>query len=292
MTLKVSSPVPAFSAFFLHETKKIEAAIKAEQTIGAKILIFMALTIADLRRLGYILFPGRILRFLEELIMQQTDKRRLASMIDHTNLRPTACSADIERLCREAIEFGFASVCVNPVHVPLAAALLRGSGVKVCTVVGFPLGATSHKAKAAEAARAVADGAEEVDMVVDICAVKERRPRDVEDDVSLVVNAAAPAIVKVILETCYLTDEEIVLACEAAVKSGAAFVKTSTGFGSGGATVEAVSLMRRTVGNKAGVKAAGGIRTAEDALAMVAAGADRLGCSAGVAICSRQDGIS
>lgn len=218
--------------------------------------------------------------------MQKIDRQQLASMIDHTNLKATACTSDIEQLCREALEFRFASVCVNSLHVPLAAELLKDSGVKVCTVVGFPLGAMSHEAKAAEAACAVADGAEEVDMVIDIAAVKENREDDVLDDISLVVNAAAPALVKVILETCYLSDEEIVSACKIAVKAGASFVKTSTGFGAGGATVEAVSLMRRTVGDKIGVKASGGIRTADDALAMIAAGANRLGCSAGIAICS------
>ena len=217
--------------------------------------------------------------------METLDKKQLSSMIDHTNLKATACSEDIKKLCAEAIQFGFASVCVNPVHVPLAAELLKDSNVKVCTVVGFPLGATSHEAKAAEAACAVADGAQEVDMVVDIAAVKEKRYEDVEDDISLVVNACEDALVKVILEVCYLTDEEIVEACKIAVKAGADFVKTSTGFGSGGATVEAVALMRKTVGNDVGVKAAGGIRNTEDALAMIAAGANRIGCSASVAIC-------
>ena len=217
--------------------------------------------------------------------MNLIDKKQLASMIDHTNLKATACTQDIEKLCREAIQFGFASVCVNPVHVPLASELLKDSDVKVCTVVGFPLGATSYEAKAAEAACAVEDGAEEVDMVIDIAAVKEKRYEDVEDDISMVVNASGSALVKVILEVCYLTDEEIVEACKIAVKAGAAFVKTSTGFGSGGATVEAVALMRKTVGNRVGVKAAGGIRTTEDALAMIEAGANRIGCSAGTAIC-------
>lgn len=218
--------------------------------------------------------------------MNTIDKKQLASMIDHTNLKATACTQDIEKLCREAIQFGFASVCVNPVHVPLASELLKDSDVKVCTVVGFPLGATSHEAKAAEAACAVADGAEEVDMVIDIAAVKEKRYEDVEDDISMVVNACDSALVKVILEVCYLTDEEIVEACKIAVKAGADFVKTSTGFGTGGATIEAVALMRKTVGDKTGVKAAGGIRTTEDAVAMINAGANRIGCSAGTAICS------
>ncbi len=218
--------------------------------------------------------------------MCEIDKKKIASMIDHTNLKATATVAEIKKLCQEALEFKFASVCVNPVYVALAYSILKDTDVKVCTVVGFPLGATSHEAKAAEAACAVTDGAQEIDMVIDIGAVKDKRFDDVEDDISLVVNAAKPAIVKVILETCYLTEEEIIAACRIAVKAGASFVKTSTGFGSGGATVEAVSIMRKTVAEEIGVKASGGIRTAEDALAMIAAGANRLGCSAGVSICS------
>ena len=208
----------------------------------------------------------------------------MAAMIDHTILKAVAKRQDVEKLCAEAKENGFASVCVNPVHVPLAAKLLSGSSVEVCTVVGFPLGATSYKVKAQEAAWAVQDGATEVDMVIDIGAAKEGRFADVEADIACVVAASKLAIVKVILEVCYLTEDEIVACCKAAVRAGAHFVKTSTGFGDSGATVEAVSLMRKTVGPDIGVKAAGGIRTAKDALAMVEAGANRIGCSAGLAI--------
>ena len=209
-------------------------------------------------------------------------KDQFAAMIDHTNLKPVATRRDIERLCRDAAEAGFASVCINPVYVPFAAGLLQNTSVKVCTVVGFPLGASAHDAKAAEAAFAVKQGAQEIDMVIDIGAVKEGRFADVEQDIAGVVTASAPAAVKVILETCYLTENEIIQACTAAVNAGAAFVKTSTGFGSGGATVDAVALMRRTVGSSVGVKAAGGIKTLETAIALIDAGANRLGCSAGM----------
>lgn len=212
------------------------------------------------------------------------NKKQMAAMIDHTILKAVAKRDDVEKLCEEAKANNFASVCVNPVHVALAAKLLKDSSVEVCTVVGFPLGATSHEVKAQEAAWTVKEGATEVDMVIDIGAAKEGRFDDVEADIAGVVAASKPAIVKVILEVCYLTEDEIVACCKAAVRSGAHFVKTSTGFGDGGATVEAVSLMRKTVGPDIGVKAAGGIRSAKDALAMVEAGANRIGCSAGLAI--------
>ena len=188
----------------------------------------------------------------------------MAAMIDHTILKAVATRQDVEKLCAEAVAHGFASVCVNPIHVPLAAKLLAGSSVEVCTVVGFPLGATSYKIKAQEAAWAVQEGATEVDMVIDVGAAKEGRFDDVKADIAGVVAASKPAIVKVILEVCYLTEDEIVSCCKAAVRSGAHFVKTSTGFGDGGATVEAVSLMRKTVGPDIGVKAAGGIRSAKE----------------------------
>ena len=212
------------------------------------------------------------------------DRRQMAAMIDHTILKAAAKRQDVEKLCEEARANGFAAVCVNPVHVPVAAKLLAGSSVEVCTVVGFPLGAASHRTKAQEAAWAVEDGAAEVDMVIDLGAAKEGRFDDVEADIAGVVAAAKPAVVKAILEVCCLTDEEIVACCRAAARAGARFVKTSTGFGEHGATVEAVSLMRRTVGPEIGVKAAGGIRTAREALSMVEAGANRIGCSAGVSI--------
>ncbi len=214
----------------------------------------------------------------------------IASMIDHTILKATATSADIEKLCAEARQYGFASVCVNSVWVKKASELLAGSPVAVCTVVGFPLGAMSHTAKAFEAEEAAANGANEIDMVIDIGAVLEGRWADVEDDVSKVVAAAKKgpksALVKVILENCYLNKEQIAEACRICVKCGAEFVKTSTGFGTGGATVEDVALMKATVGDKALVKAAGGIRDKATAEAMIAAGASRIGCSAGVAIVS------
>jgi len=214
----------------------------------------------------------------------------IASMIDHTILKATATSADIEKLCAEARQYQFASVCVNSVWVKKASELLAGSNVAVCTVVGFPLGAMSHTAKAFESEEAVRDGANEIDMVIDIGAVLEGRWSDVEDDVQKVVTASkkgtSPALVKVILENCYLNKDQIAEACRICVKCGADFVKTSTGFGTGGATVEDVALMKATVGDKTLVKAAGGIRDKQTAEAMIAAGASRIGCSAGVAIVS------
>lgn len=207
-----------------------------------------------------------------------------AKFIDHTNLKATACTADIEKLCKEALEYNFASVCVNPIHVALAFELLQASQVKVCTVVGFPLGATTHEGKAAEAALAVSQGAEEIDMVIDLAAVRDNRFGAVEEDIALVVKASSFAKVKVILEVCYLSPQEIEKACKAAINGGAAFVKTSTGFATGGATVESVALMRKIVGPDFGVKAAGGIRSLNDALAMIQAGANRLGCSSSIQI--------
>lgn len=208
----------------------------------------------------------------------------LAGMIDHTLLKADATRAQVERLCDEAVEHGFASVCVNTCWVPLCAGRLAQSDVRVCCVVGFPLGAMAPESKANEAARAVADGADEVDMVINVGWLKDGELDAVREDIAGVVAAADGRCVKVIIETCLLTDEEKVRACELAVEAGAAFVKTSTGFSTGGATVADVALMRRTVGDRCKVKASGGIHTAEEARAMVEAGADRLGCSAGVAI--------
>lgn len=205
----------------------------------------------------------------------------LAGMIDHTLLKPEATSEQIERLCQEALEFGFASVCVNPVYVPQVSSRLKGSSVKTCTVIGFPLGASSSPIKAAEARHAVLQGAEELDMVISIGAVKSGRWNDVKEDILAVCSVAGSSIVKVILETCLLTDDEIVRSCHIAKEAGAHFVKTSTGFSTAGATREHVALMRQTVGPNMGVKASGGIRTYEDAMTMVAAGANRLGASAG-----------
>lgn len=209
---------------------------------------------------------------------------KLTSIIDHTLLAADATSAQIARLCQEAREYSFASVCVNSCRVAQARTLLEGCPVKVCTVVGFPLGAMSTRAKAYEAGSAVEDGADEIDMVINVGYVKDGDWDGVLDDIMAVREACKGKVLKVILETCLLTDDEIVMACRTAVRAGADFVKTSTGFSKGGATVHAVSLMRSTVGADVGVKASGGIRDAESARAMVEAGASRLGCSAGVAI--------
>ncbi len=206
----------------------------------------------------------------------------IAEKIDHTILRADARTEEVKRYCEEALRYHFASVCVNTCHVPLVAEQLQGSGVKVCCVVGFPLGAMSSKAKAYEAQAAVEDGAEEVDMVINIGAVKDGNYDFVEEDIRRVVEASGDAVVKVILETCLLTKEEIAEACRCAVKAGAGFVKTSTGFSTGGAAVEDIRLMRETVGKSAKVKASGGIRTYEQAKAMLEAGADRIGAGNGV----------
>ena len=212
------------------------------------------------------------------------DKKTIASMIDHTLLKPEATPAQVERLCAEAAEYLFASVCVNPVYIPLAARLLKGTGVKVCCVVGFPLGAIAPEQKAAEAASCAAMGAEELDMVIHVGAAKAGDWALVQRDIEGVVKAAAGHTVKVIIETCLLTDEEKVKACEAAKAAGAHFVKTSTGFSTGGATTHDIALMRKTVGPEMGVKASGGIRDYETAMAMIEAGANRIGASAGIAI--------
>ena len=212
------------------------------------------------------------------------DKKAIASMIDHTLLKPEATPAQVERLCAEAAEYHFASVCVNPVYIPLAARLLKGTGVKVCCVVGFPLGAIAPEQKAAEAASCAAMGAEELDMVIHVGAAKAGDWALVQRDIEGVVKAAAGHTVKVIIETCLLTDEEKVRACEAAKAAGAHFVKTSTGFSTGGATTHDIALMRKTVGPEMGVKASGGIRDYETAMAMIEAGANRIGASAGIAI--------
>jgi len=212
----------------------------------------------------------------------------LAGMIDHTMLKADATAEDLRKLCEEARRFHFASVCVNSTNVGKAAAHLKGSGVMVCAVVGFPLGAMAPGAKAYEARDAVRAGAQEVDMVINIGALKGRDYATVLEDIRRVVEGARPARVKVILETGALTLEEKVVGITLSKLGGAHFVKTSTGFGQGGATVEDVALMRRLVGNELGVKASGGIRTREDAEKMVAAGATRIGASASVAIVTGQ----
>lgn len=218
----------------------------------------------------------------------------LAALIDHTLLKPEATPAQIEALCREAAEHHFASVCVNPAYVPLCVALLQGTPVAVCTVIGFPLGATTTAAKAFEAAEAAEAGARELDMVIAIGRLKAAAYADVAADIAAVVAAghARGALVKVIIETALLTDEEKVAACLLAARAGADFVKTSTGFAGGGATTADVTLMRRVVGPAIGVKASGGIRTLADARAMLAAGADRIGASAGVAIVREAHGLT
>lgn len=212
------------------------------------------------------------------------DKRTIASMIDHTLLKPEATPEQIEKLCREAAEYHFASVCVNPTYIPLAVRLLKGTGVKVCCVVGFPLGAIAPEQKAAEAASCAAMGAEELDMVIAIGAAKAGDWALVQRDIEGVVKAADGRTVKVIIETCLLTDEEKEKACEAAKAAGAHFVKTSTGFSTGGATAADIALMRKTVGKEMGVKASGGIRDYAKAMEMIEAGASRIGASAGIAI--------
>ena len=212
-----------------------------------------------------------------------------AEMIDHTLLKPEATKEQVKKLCEEAAEYGFHSVCVNSCFVSYCADLLKDTGVKVCTVIGFPLGAMSTAGKAAEARAAVADGAEELDMVIHVGMIKSGDWDYVRQDISSVVEAAqGKALVKVILETCLLTKEEIEKACRICLEANADYVKTSTGFSTGGATAEDVALMRRTVGDKAGVKASGGIRTLADVQAMAAAGADRIGASAGVSIMKEQ----
>jgi len=211
---------------------------------------------------------------------------KLASMIDHTLLKPDATQQEVAQLCFEARKYGFASVCINPTWVSLCAQLLQGSAVKVCTVIGFPLGATAPEVKAFEAQTAIKQGATEIDMVINIGALKARDLELVGKDIRGVVKAshANGAIVKVIIEAVLLTDEEKTIACLLSKEAEADFVKTSTGFASGGATVHDVELMRRTVGPDMGVKAAGGVRTFEDAESMIKAGATRIGASAGVKI--------
>ncbi|GHU83913.1 deoxyribose-phosphate aldolase [Clostridia bacterium] len=216
-------------------------------------------------------------------------KQAIAAMIDHTLLKATATEAEITTLCREAAQYGFASVCVNPCYVPLAAKLLAGTPVAVCTVIGFPLGANTPAAKAFEARDAVAMGAREVDMVINVGALKSGRVDLLEHEIRAVVEASGGALVKVIIETCYLTDPEKILAVQAAARAGADFVKTSTGFGTGGATVADVALMRANIPAAMRVKASGGIRSYEDAVAMVEAGAARIGASAGIAIVEKAE---
>jgi len=228
------------------------------------------------------------------LVLGQTASARdWASLIDHTLLKPDASQTEIKHLCEEAAQYHFASVCVNPTWVRACACHLQGSGVPVCTVIGFPLGATLPDVKAYEARRAIMDGAREVDMVINIGALKSGDDCLVEHDIRSVVEVAHEYEVtcKVIIETALLTDEEKVRACQAAKNAGADFVKTSTGFSKGGATVADIALMRRVVGTELGVKASGGVKSIDDARAMVEAGATRIGASVGVKIAQEAAGV-
>ena len=217
-------------------------------------------------------------------------KPEVAAMIDHTLLRPDATEDEVRLLCQEAVEYGFASVCVNPVWVAYCKALLRDSGVMVATVIGFPLGALPAEAKAAEASQAVKEGVDELDMVLNVGFLKSGKYREVEEDIRQVVQVAGSLTVKVIIETALLSDEEKVKACVLAQRAGARYVKTSTGFSKGGATEHDVAIMRRVVGPAMGVKASGGIKSGEDVRKMIAAGATRIGASASVAIVSSGNG--
>jgi len=215
---------------------------------------------------------------------------RIAGMIDHTLLKATATEEQVRQLCQEADTYGFASVCVNPGWVTLCARLLRRSSVKVCTVIGFPLGANTSRTKAFETRNAIENGATEIDMVMNVGALKSGLLDWVKRDIQAVVRSSRPNIlVKVILETCYLTDDEKISACRLSKEAGADFVKTSTGFGTGGATAEDISLMRKAVGKDMGVKASGGVRDFDDAQKMVEAGASRLGASASLKIIRAKD---
>ncbi|MFJ6455147.1 deoxyribose-phosphate aldolase [Paenarthrobacter sp. NPDC091669] len=218
----------------------------------------------------------------------------IASYIDHTLLKPEASEADVLKVCAEAIEYRFKSVCVNPVWVKTVTKALKGSGVLTCSVIGFPLGATPSDVKSFEARGAVLDGADEIDMVINMASARANDKGALVDDIKAVAETvhAGEAILKVIIETSMLTDEQKVIACEAAVEAGADFVKTSTGFNGGGATAEDVALMRKTVGPDLGVKASGGVRSLADAQAMIAAGATRIGASSGIAIVKGEQGSS
>ncbi|NCB79109.1 MAG: deoxyribose-phosphate aldolase [Bacilli bacterium] len=209
---------------------------------------------------------------------------KLNEFIDHTILKPETTQEQVEKILSEAKEYDFASVCVNPTWVSLAAESLKDSDVKVCTVIGFPLGANTSAVKAFETEDAIANGADEIDMVINIGALKAGNDALVLDDIKAVVDASGDKLVKVIIEACLLTDEEKVRACQLSKEAGADYVKTSTGFSTGGATVADVALMRKTVGPDMGVKASGGARSYEDAIAFIEAGASRIGASSGVAI--------
>ena len=216
---------------------------------------------------------------------ENISERQIASIIDHTLLKPDATEADIKRVCEEALTYGFASVCINPYWVKLTSRLLKNSTVKTCSVIGFPLGANSPEVKTFETKNAVMNGAEEVDMVINIGALKSGKYEEVKRDIEGVVKASGPSVkVKVILETALLTDEEKIKGSVLAMEAGADFVKTSTGFGPGGATAHDVALMKKVVNGRLGVKAAGGIHSYEEAIKMLKAGATRIGTSASIQI--------
>jgi deoxyribose-phosphate aldolase len=214
----------------------------------------------------------------------------LNKFIDHTKLGPSVVEADIVKLCEEAKKYDFMSVCVNPNYVKLAKSLLKGTNVLVCTVVGFPSGAHATEVKAFETKQAVLDGADEIDMVISVGNLKDQKYDAVLKDIQAVVHAASGKLVKVILETCLLTDEEKIKGCELSVLAKADFVKTSTGFSTGGATAHDIALMRKTVGPNFGVKASGGVRSYEDAMQMIQAGATRIGASSGIKIVTHEQG--
>lgn len=216
-------------------------------------------------------------------------KQPLPGMIDHSLLKPQSTRVELKKLCGEALQYGFKAVCVSPIHVADAFSFLMGSEVIVCSVIGFPFGTHPAKIKAAETQEVIRLGAQEIDMVIRVGALKEGRNPEVVEDIRAVVEAASGCPVKVILETCYLTEEEKIRGCKLVMEAGASFVKTSTGFGTAGATLEDVKLMRKVIGKNFGLKAAGGIRTLQEALTMIEAGANRLGLSGSVAIIREMD---
>lgn len=218
------------------------------------------------------------------------NKNGLSSFIDHTVLKPETGVDKIKEVCEEALKYEFASVCINPCNVKVASSLLKGSKVKVCTVIGFPLGANTTDVKVFETKDAIANGAEEIDMVINIGKLKDKEYTFVKKDIEEVVKAAKDkAIVKVIIEACLLSEEEKIMACKLSKEAGADFVKTSTGFSTGGATVSDIKLMREVVGSEMGIKASGGVRSYEDAVNMINAGASRIGASASVQICENEN---
>ena len=226
------------------------------------------------------------------ILMKEFELEEISKRIDHTILKPYASVDDIRRVCKEALRYGFAAVCLNPVYVPIASEILRGSDVRVCSVAGFPLGSTVKEVKVLEARRAVELGASEIDMVMNIPMFKSGRYDYVEEEIREVKEAIGGGVLKVIIECCYLTDEEKVRAAQLAERAGADYVKTSTGFGEWGARVKDVRLLRRALSPRVRIKAAGGIRTAEQVIELIEAGADRIGTSSGVKIIQEFEKLS